>query len=238
MILPLFLDVQSLDLGMKKYIGWDFERFPHMILLGNTGSGKSYAARLILGRIGLKLHPNARVFVCDFKGFEGDFSFLDGCPNYFRFTDCVKGVDDFAAILEARQQGTDKARTPLFLLYDELPATLAYLAKKDGEALKDKIGRIALLGRAFGLHLILSQQRGDTAFFSTGIRDQFSVVVALGNISKESAAMFGFDLDAMPPVYRRGAGYMLTNGTELQAIQVPTVGNDLFLTAAIRRVVR
>jgi len=58
-------------------------------------------------------------------------------------------------------------------------------------------------------------------------RDNFNIIIALGNISKESRNMLfsGFDKEEMPSVEDIGAGYALINGAELIPLQIPKVNN-------------
>jgi chromosomal replication initiation ATPase DnaA len=65
--------------GIAKYIKWNYQKFPHMVIFGSTGSGKTYLLKILLGRIGLHI-PNAELIICDYKSDE-DFSFLDNSEN-------------------------------------------------------------------------------------------------------------------------------------------------------------
>lgn len=203
------------------------------MVIGPTGSGKTYAVKLLLGRIS-KYVPGVAVTICDFKA--DDFQFLRGCNGYYEFLDCKRGLEDFYHFFLARQQGNNLDRSFCLLVFDEWASFLNNLEKKEAEEAKRQLSTLLMLGRSFNVHVLVSQQRADAQYFSTA-RDNFSGIIALGNLSKESALMLGFDRDKLEPVRDIGAGYMLINGTDLQEIQVPVVRDAIRLERAIRLLV-
>ena len=105
---PLFLDAASLRAGPKAaYILWNPSRCPHLLVVGATGSGKTYAVKLLLGKT-QKYFPDTEVILCDYK--HDDFRFLDDCPRYFWFERCAEGVDSFYRTFQKRQQGEDPSQ--------------------------------------------------------------------------------------------------------------------------------
>lgn len=230
--IPLYFDRDLLQEGIRHYINWNFVRLPHTLVIGATGSGKSCASKLLIARSALYI-PDAQVTICDFKADTNDFGFLVNCPRYYRFTDCAEGLDTFYKALQARQSGEDTSKTFRLLMFDEWASFLNTLDKKEAEAAKLKLATLLMLSRSFGMKILISQQRADSQYFNSS-RDNFHNIIALGNISKESATMFGFDRDQMKPVNNVGSGYMLTNGTDLRAIQVPVIRNVGKLEQAIK----
>lgn len=231
--IPLFVDRKGLRVGLQKYLEWDFRRCPHLLVVGATGTGKTYAVKLLLGRVS-KYLPSAGVTICDYK--RDDFAFLDGCPRYFGFGQCKTGLESFYDLLRARQTGVDGSRDFRLLVFDEWASYCSMLDKKQVEYEKQKLATLLMLGRSFNVHVLVSQQRADAQYFSTA-RDNFQIITILGNISKEAAMMFGIDRDELPPTYGVGSGFMLTNGIDLQEIQVPTIRDIAKLDAAIQRLV-
>ena len=68
---------------------------------------------------------------------------------------------------------------------------------------------LLMLGRSFNVHILVSQQRADASYFNTA-RDNFSVVIGLGNLSKESISMIFQDYkEDILPDRQQGTGYML-----------------------------
>lgn len=203
------LDKQILEYGASLPIGWDCVRYPHMVIFGATGSGKTYLLKLVLGRISLHI-PDACMSICDFKG-DDDFSFLNGCKAFYRITDVQDGLVSFHSLLQRRQAGEDKSRHH-FLVIDEYASFLNSLDKKQAEAAKQTLANILMLGRSFNLHVILSQQRLDAVYFGNA-RDNFSCVIGMGRLSKESTEMMFSDYkDVIDRNKPRGEGSCLLGG--------------------------
>jgi DNA segregation ATPase FtsK/SpoIIIE-like protein len=230
MEISLGFDKSLFEFNIPFYIEWDVIKYPHMILFGSTGSGKTYLLKLILGRIALRM-SNAAFTICDFKG-DDDFSFLNGCSTFFRYEECKKGLDRFLALLRDRQDGADKT-VHQFLIFDEYAAYLNFLDKKQAESTKQLMATILMLGRSFNMHIIISQQRVDAVYFASA-RDNFSAVIGMGRLSKESVEMmfadFKDEIDRNKPL---GEGNCLIGGN-LTEIVVPLVQNQHRLESVIR----
>lgn len=233
---PLFFDADSLDEGNQEYVRWDTQTAPHAICFGATGAGKTYAAKLALGR--LSTYFSAKAVICTYKGgADNDFDFLTGTPRFFEYDQCSDGLDMFYQSFQTRQSGKNISRAFRLLVFDEWASYLSNLAsKKDVDAATKKMATLLMLGRSYNCHIMVIQQRCDSSYFATA-RDNFNLVIGLGNLSKESTAMFfsGYK-EEICPVHQQGEGYLLVNGT-LRHIQVPTVRDRDKLNAAIRRLV-
>lgn len=235
MAIPILLDEAYLKLNIEKWLMWEPDKAPHAIIIGNTGSGKTYFSKLFLGKISL-YGTNAEIFVCDFKG-DNDFSFLIGCKNFYRFMECADGLAQFYNRFVNRQQGQDSSRSMLVLFFDEWASYLNFQDKKQSEEEKKKLSNLLMLGRSFNVHVIISQQRADAQYFSTA-RDNLNLVVSLGNLSEESKEMLFHEYrKEMLPNRERGTGYMLTNGTDLRAIVVPRINDFEKLHRTIKKAV-
>ena len=219
--LSLALDAELFNLDFRKWCVWEPVKAPHMIIVGSTGSGKTYFSKLLLGKVALYA-KQAEIYVFDFKG-DTDFSFLSNCEHFFRFEKCTDGLDQFYKRFLDRQKNLSSERTMLLLFFDEWASYLNFLDKKIAEEEKRKLSNLLMLGRSFNIHVIISQQRADAQYFSTA-RDNFSVAIGLGNLSPESKDMLFHDYkNQMENTCRQGTGYMLTNGMDLKRIVVPTV---------------
>lgn len=233
MDINILLNQNFLELGLKQFIVWSVEKAPHMVIIGNTGSGKSYFSKLLLGKIALHIN-HSQLYVCDFKSDE-DFSFLDDCSRFYRYTDCSKGLQEFYDRFQKRQKKDELTKNPIFLFWDELASHFNTLDKKILEEEKKKLSNLLMLGRSFNVHVIVSQQRADATYFNTA-RDNFSSVIGLGNLSEESKNMLFHEFKSeMLSNRTRGTGYMLTNGSNLTEIQVPKITDMKKLESTIRK---
>lgn len=231
MELEIVLDDELLNFGVPRYISWDTDKQPHTIIIGNTGSGKTYLSKLILGKIS-KYILDSQLYICDYKGDE-DFGFLTNLSRFYRYTDCQKGLQLFYEDFLLRQSGADTSRNAKFLFFDEWASYLNSLDKKVVEEEKKKLSNLLMLGRSFNFHVIISQQRADAQYFATA-RDNFNLCIGMGNLSPESKEMFFSSYKKeMKPNRQQGTGYMLVNGAGLRAVRATKISDFTKLHNAI-----
>lgn len=228
--IELFPKMQMLEHGTVQYVRWEYTSLSHIALTGSTGSGKSYCLKLLLGRISHHI-PDSKLVVADYKGNDEDFGFLRGSRDFYRFDECCHAVDYVTDLLKQRQQGNDSDRAFVALVFDEWSAYLSNMDKKQAEQEKQKLAALLMLGRSFNIHVIISQQRLDSVYFSNA-RDNFSVICGLGRLSKESVDMVFSPYKELIKPKPRGQGYMLM-GDELIEIVVPRIRNPEKLNTAI-----
>jgi DNA segregation ATPase FtsK/SpoIIIE-like protein len=232
------LDARYAALGVECFYPFNPYKYPHSLVVGATNSGKTVCSKLLLGKIGIHI-PEASIVAIDYKGL--DFSFLEGCPGCFVYDSCTDGLTRFYAHMQARQQGAEAIDKPLFLFVDEWAALINSITeKKEQERVKAMLASILMLGRGLRCFVIVAVQRPDAALFSGGARDNFSRVIALGNISKESKEMLFKDYkEEMTASKRQGEGWMLLDGQPLSSIIVPHIPKLSMpkLHAAIREAV-
>lgn len=224
-------DAELYASGIVKYIEWDYQKYPHMVICGSTGSGKTYLLKLILARIG-KYIPDSELLVCDYKSDE-DFSFLNGSANFYRFAECMDGLERAITILRNRQQGLSHDRHFVCLVFDEWASFINNLDKKTADHAKQQLAVLLMLGRSFNIHVILSQQRLDASYFSAA-RDNFSLVFGMGTLSKESVEMmFSEYKDVIDPCKPQGQGSLII-GNQFKSVIVPTIRDSSKLESAVR----
>ena len=179
-----------------------------------------HTCSIILGRIGKHI-PDSELIICDYKSDE-DFSFLDGSENFYRFDKCMEGLERAVQLLQERQQGITQDRHFFALVFDEWASFINNLDKKTADYAKQQLATLLMLGRSFGIHVIISQQRLDASYFASS-RDNFSVIIGMGVLSKESVEMMYSDYkDIINRSKPQGHGSAII-GNRFREIIVPTV---------------
>lgn len=165
------------DIGGRIVVG-DIAKMPHILIAGQTGSGKSVCINTLITSILYKAHPDdVKLIMIDPKVVE--LGVYNGIPHLlipvvtdpkkaagslsWAVTEMLKRYDMFAATKVRNITGynhyADKnglAKLPqIVIIIDEL-ADLMMVAAKEVE---DYICRLAQLARAAGIHLVIATQR-------------------------------------------------------------------------------
>ena len=133
----------ALGIGPAGTVKVDIEVFPHTLLGGTSGSGKTTLLKIMFLQMLKKAYV---VFIADFKGgvdFPGKWRKLCNISLDYEET-----IDNLEWIVDELAQLFDKTG----------------LSKEEKEKVETIIRHVSLisrLGRAFGIHLILSTQRPD-----------------------------------------------------------------------------
>ena len=167
------------DIGGNCIVG-NIARLPHMLIAGTTGSGKSVCMNSIIISLLYKASPeDVKLIMVDPKMVE--LGIYNGIPHllipvvtdpkkaagslqwavsemmrrYKAMSDAgVRDLESYNSIVEAQE--TDNTKLPqVVVIIDEL-ADLMLVAAKEVE---ESICRIAQMGRAAGIHLVIATQR-------------------------------------------------------------------------------
>ena len=223
--IPIFLNEEYAKRGISKYVLWNPALAPHIICYGATGMGKTVACKLILARIA-KYVPDSQIWINDFKGDNTDFVFCRNSTRYFRFNECEQGFDEFYKVFLKRQSGEDTAKNFICCYWDEWASYIQSLDRKKSDLEKGKLSTLLMMSRSYNMHIVSSFQRCDSVYFYAGSRDQYNIVVSLGNLTTQGKEMMMSEFkDQMKPDRKRGTGYMITNGTDFTSIQVPIISD-------------
>ena len=207
---PVAYNRDLYEQGVILPLMWNPATHPMMLVVGATGSGKTYSLRIIAGKI-VKFLPDVELTICDFK--NEDFQDFKGLPRHYGYMECTQGLADFYDAFQRRLDKTDTSTNPRILLFDEWGAYVTSLERKAADQARATLSTIAFLGRSQNTYLIVGLQRGDSSHFMAGSRDQFSAIMAFGNLSKEQKGMlFSEYKDEMIADCSRGTGYFLRDG--------------------------
>lgn len=111
MSIPFLLDDAAYRMGVERWISMDYDISPHVLWGGRTSSGKTIAAKLLIGRTILLAPPElqpVQLTVLDTKE-DIDFSFLTGLPRFFCGEAAPRGFDIFFEDYLARKEGRDSS---------------------------------------------------------------------------------------------------------------------------------
>ena len=204
----------------------DIAKMPHVIIAGTTGSGKSVCTRSIIMSILYNATPEeVRVILIDPKIVE--FKVFEGIPHLLIpiVTDCKKaagalnwavnemmrryqifadaGANDLKSYNAYARQNDDIQTMPQIVVFIDELADMMLVAGKEVE---DYICRLAQMGRAAGMHLVIATQRPTTDVITGLIKANIPSRIALSVMSQ---------IDSRTIIDMAGADKLLGNGDML-----------------------
>lgn len=143
----------ALGVSERGVVYHNFLKYPHLIISGSTGYGKTNMIKVILEQI------RGRVVLIDLKGgkdYGGRVSAVD-------ISGARSVLEEVEMELKERMAGGGGSGERLYVVIDEAAELLipSYMSRKEGwEYLKcqEICSEIARLGRSFGIHLIYCTQ--------------------------------------------------------------------------------
>ncbi|MDE6427300.1 MAG: DNA translocase FtsK [Ruminococcus sp.] len=204
----------------------DIAKMPHVIIAGTTGSGKSVCTRSIIMSILYNATPEeVRVILIDPKIVE--FKIFEGIPHLLIpiVTECKKaagalnwavnemmrryqifadvGVNDLKSYNTYAGKNEDIQKMPQIVIFIDELADMMLVAGKEVE---DYICRLAQMGRAAGMHLVIATQRPTTDVITGLIKANIPSRIALSVMSQ---------VDSRTIIDMAGADKLLGNGDML-----------------------
>ena len=240
---PISINVNNLNvipydrLYLAPNLVINYDKEPHLLISGGTGSGKTYALQLLLAEMIQKIqnpdHESGAVYVADPKysdlanfaktigvtgvgqspaQISGLLREVDQAMNE-RYQNMPKGIDALG------KTALNLGYAPIFVVIDEYSALISSLNNsKDGRKIADEINNylteIVQKGRQADVFLVLSMQRASVdAGLSSNIRYNFSTKIILGNTDATTVSMlFGSQKDnQLPLIEHVGGGYFIKN---------------------------
>ena len=204
----------------------DISKMPHVIIAGTTGSGKSVCTRSIIMSILYNASPDEVKFILidpkivEFKVFEGipqllipivtDAKKAAGALNwavnemmrrYQTFADV--GANDLKTYNQLANEDKDFLPMPQIVIFIDELADMMLVARNEVE---DSICRLAQMGRAAGMHLVVATQRPTTDVITGLIKANIPSRIALSVMSQ---------VDSRTIIDQGGADKLLGNGDML-----------------------
>ncbi len=213
------------DITGNAIIG-DITKMPHVIIAGTTGSGKSVCTRSIIMSILYKATPDeVKIILIDpkvveFKVFEGtphllipivteakkaagalNWAVNEMMRRYNTFADI--GANDLRSYNEIADEDEEVPHMPQIVIFIDELADMMLVAGKEVE---DSICRLAQMGRAAGIHLVVATQRPTTDVITGLIK---------ANIPSRIALSVKSQVDSRTIIDMAGADKLLGNGDML-----------------------
>lgn len=204
----------------------DITKMPHVIIAGTTGSGKSVCTRSIIMSILYKATPDeVKIILIDpkvveFKVFEGiphllipivteakkaagalNWAVNEMMRRYNTFAEM--GANDLKSYNEIADEDGEIPRMPQIVVFIDELADMMLVAGKEVE---DSICRLAQMGRAAGMHLVVATQRPTTDVITGLIKANIPSRIALSVMSQ---------VDSRTIIDMGGADKLLGNGDML-----------------------
>ena len=238
-VIKVGFNSELLRMGIRQYVEINLAKNPHLALVGNTGSGKSYALSQILGRVGLI--EGSQIWLADFKNSEDYIIAPDPARHrwYGRET-YAQAITDFEAVVNARIQAENRdfCRDLRVLCLEEYGSFLNSLDKKESEVIKKSVASILFQARFVNCFIFLCSQRIFAEQLIFGSRDSLCNVILLASPSRQSLQAF---LDAEDykemKALGQGEGYLIREGKKPLEITVPTITKSEKLQTAILKAV-
>lgn len=215
--------------GLKCPLDVDITTHPHTLLIGSSGSGKSYALKWMLRN--LVQSNKINLTFCNFKD-SSDFHYLKNCSYclYYTINDCIIGFDTFYNDFKTAQKNSKEYDGTLHvLIFDEFPAFISWLTmenKKQAAQIQIQLSEMLMLSRSYGFSIFVVCQRPDSVIFGQGgARDNFFITISLGNLSKEGKAMIfsGFEIEEQ--IFSVGEGIAKIDGVGCVNVKYPKIDN-------------
>ena len=218
---------------------WDLTMFPHALICGPTGSGKSVLQRMIL------FHCLVNAGTWDIVGVDPkmvEMTWLKDYPNVKKIAltleegvEVVENVRDemnrrYTEMSEIGVNHFTALPNPPRALLCMVDETFNFLAPegiksdegKERDALHARasslLGEIARLGRAAGVHLCLATQRPDATVIKGELKNNLDCRIAAGRLDTTPSLMV-LDSEAatrLPKIKGRG---MIRSGGEMETFQ-------------------
>lgn len=158
----------------------DLEKSPHLMISGDSGSGKTFLLRFILNNLMLN---KKRIFL--YQARKDDLNiYSDSLDVCLTLQDIYLSLNNVYNILKFREHCKDKSYKDIYLIFEEFSSLCVKSSdSKNTKELKNKIldilTDVALMGRTLRIYLIITVQKGTTDMIPSAIKNQLKNRIAL-----------------------------------------------------------
>lgn len=211
---------------LSKRHKWEYISKPHLLLAGNSGTGKTYLLMSIIHKMQNET-SREKIFICD-----GKFDELKHISSRMGLSMIAQDIEQLKYfieivndVMEERYKNNDTDGDAIFLVIDEFASLSLVIEKKEFNELNRIIKNIILKGRAANIHVLIAMQRASSDAIDLSIRDNTSVRIGLGNLSVENYKMvFGENKSENELLNRKiGEGYILIDGESISLFDSPNI---------------
>ena len=216
---------KNYQIDVSSKINWKIGNPPHLLVVGGTGSGKTYLVNSLLLTY---LNSSSILYIADPKA--SDLATLGKIINAQR---TATTENEIAKLLrEANEEMESRYRTyfadensfgktwrditnlkPLVLVFDEFAAFTSVSNSKVNKEVQNYLFNLILKGRQAGIEVIMIMQRPDANLLNGNIRDQFGVRIGLGNMTDDGRKMLFGSVDMeYKTIQNIGGGYIMIDG--------------------------
>ncbi len=201
---------------------WNWKKTPHLLLIGNTGSGKTQVTQYIISCLEKQ---GVRVIYCDPKKDDDMRTYMIYHPSVKYVTkekDIAKAVREVEEEIRSRERdlqgiGIEEAEfNPVFLIVDELIAFSKIADKQTYDETTRRLSAVVVSGRSKRIYCAMVLQRADTSFIEGAIRDNLGCRICMGQMSDTAYKMaFGSDFSDVRNNRREiGSGLIYRQGVD------------------------
>lgn len=196
--------VIALDSELK----WKYDKQPHALITGITGSGKSQFVKYLMLE---SYKQGAEVYIFDPKGEWGHFVNIEGfdCKYYASSPNEISAkLRELVEVMEERFSSFDGSKgehhyreygyKPIFVYFEEMIATKVLADKKTQEEIMKRLTALIVKARAAGIQIVLITQSARGDILDTTVREQLGLKIVLGNMGDTALKMALGDYDELP----------------------------------------